>query len=179
MDYKDMIGKTEKNGNITTIWYPDEADREEVEAMFGPDQITYETEVQLLDRPVFAVIPFKPCWNVILILERYNIPYQEQDEWSKEMMLHEIPRTVVYKGNKVKGTTIYSRVSQEEILRIAEEVEDLDPYEIAPREIREKVFPPFYPPHLHVIKMEINEETNIVTEYFEDGHTVTHLEPNM
>ena len=161
---------TQNNDEIHTeeMWDP-------VEEIEEPEEdVHYETTISLLDEPVFSVIPLMVSGKVRLVLEKYGIPYQEQDEWSREMMLHEIPRTAIFHGNKVRGLTIFSKVPQTEIDRIAEEVEGLLSCEIATKAIRDKTYKvePKTPENT-VLWAEMDED-GVVIKHYQDGHISMH-----
>lgn len=132
----------------------------------------YDTDIQLLDEPVYAAIPGRTATNVLLVLKKNKIEYKKPNELSSDMMLHEFPRSALLHGQRVSGVTIYSRVPQVELERISDEVDGLFPQQIAGEELEMYLEQPVQSPETNIIRIEVDDDTGVTTEYYEDGHIV-------
>ena len=101
-------------------------------------ECSYDTEIKLEDHDVYSAIPGDGN-RVIIFLQRKGIPYREID-WNYAID-HHLPVSAPFHGGMMRGCTILSRVPQEEITRIAEEVEHLFIEEIASWEAWYKYMP--------------------------------------
>ncbi len=115
----------------------------------------YTTDIHLVKDECYSVIPHQVAKQVVALLRTKGISYREISEFSEEGFDLNFPMTAVFHGEVCDGMTIRSRVPQKEIDRIAEEIEEYDLEQIAPRDILFEMNPTLDPKYQEIHKYDI------------------------